>query len=96
MHHCKAPQTDLALKPSGVLAAAQATATRLRKMLRSKMRRPGLESGTMADAARLAELIEQLARFGKLQPAEDAIDVVGLVEILLEQLRSEIDAIIVA
>jgi hypothetical protein len=55
---------------------------------------PSLSSGKMDDAIKLADLVELLARHGRLADAADAFQIAGQVELLLDQLRAEIDAIL--
>jgi hypothetical protein len=49
--------------------------------------------GKMSDALRLVEEIERLARFGQSCDAEDAVRIVGYVEVLTSELAGEIDGI---
>ena len=48
----------------------------------------------MNDAVKLAELVEKLAQNGQTLPAEEAFELAEMLEILIEQLRAEVDAVL--
>lgn len=89
------PRPVKAPSPREFLRAAESCANRIRKQLRDYESR-GLvsRSGKTDDAVNLAELIEHVARLGRAETAANAIDLAERIELLIEQLRAEIDAIL--
>jgi hypothetical protein len=82
-------------KPSGFLRHAEDLAVKIRKELGS-WRSPGeaIFSASKGEAARLADLIADIARFGQSQPGKKAAEIAERVEPLLDLLTSEIDELL--
>ena len=89
----KDARLGMAFRLREFLGATEKSANRTRKYLRDiESRMPAERLGTMDDAVKLAELIERLAQNGQTLPVEEAFDIAEMLELLLEQLRAEIDA----
>src|SRR5262245_53677198 len=82
-------------RPRDHLRAAENCAVRIRKLLIRCQQRPGIEGiwESTDDAVRLTELIERLARFGQTRPADEAVNVVAQIEVLISLLQAETDSL---
>lgn len=77
------------------LRAVETSANRTRKLLRDIESWSGAtRSGNMDDVLKLADMVERLARHGQRLDAEEAIDLAERLELLLEVLGAEVDAIL--
>ena len=85
-------------RPREFFRAAESSAIRIRKLLRSERisRRATKSSVAMDDAVALTISIEQIARYGQTLTAADATDLAGRLERLFDQLRSEVDSLLVS
>ncbi len=85
-------------RPRDFFRTAECSAIRIRKILRSE-RISRIATGSsvaMDDAVALAICIEQIARYGQTLTAADAMDLAGKLERLFDQLRSEVDSLLVS
>jgi hypothetical protein len=80
-------------RPQDICRAAETRAAGIRKLLKSgQLSSVKGGGGSMDDALRLAETIEQLARLGREADAAEAVEIVGMIEVLASLLSHEIDA----
>ncbi len=93
-HHCGS--TGLFPRPREFLKTAETMAARLRRSLRQVGTIQDVEGCSVSshDALAIAELIVDLCRFGRRAQAADAIMIAERVEVLLDQLGTEIDFIL--
>ena len=97
MSTLKKARPDTASKLRGFLRSLEQAANRIRKLLRDhKSRSRASRSRSIDNAVKLAELVERLAHHGQSLAAADAIDLADRLELLLEMLRAELDAILVS
>lgn len=83
-----------AARPRDALRDAQRRAVAIRKLLKQLEQGQRRElRGVMDDAVKLAEAIEQIARWGQLCPVADAVDIEFQVEVFTSFLEVEIDHI---
>jgi len=84
-------------RPSEYLAHAEASANNIRKLLaRLPDRDDHSNPASKADAERLAQLVEELARHGQSQSAEVAAVIADQVERVLNLLDNEINELLSA
>ena len=91
----KAAFEGVSRRPREMLRNTERHAVAVRKLLRQLEQGQGRAvRGIMDDAAQHALTIEQLARWGQTCPADEAVEVGFLVEVLVSRLEVEIDQII--
>lgn len=79
---------DRAPRPRDALKAAEDAAIRHQRFVAALRAGFGdlVQPGSLDDASRLAELIEQLARYGQSLPAAEAMDLAERLEVLILEL----------
>lgn len=82
-------------RPREFLSAAEDRAVEIRKLLHLAHQRQLGEDNpeSMGDALALADLIETLARYGQNVSAEEAVEIAGRVELLIDLLLTEINSL---
>lgn len=98
MQHHESVRSGSTPRPRELFRVVEDGAIRIRKLLVSERtrRRAVGTSGSMDDAVALAMLIEDLARYGRTLAAAEAMGLAEKLELLFDQLRAEVDSLLVS
>lgn len=94
MSGLNSPCPDRTWRPSEYLRTTESEVISLRKQLCHANSNGHADSGKMDDAIDIALLVEDMCRYGKDVDAAEAIEVVADVEVLIDMLIREIDALL--